>query len=107
MWQKKTHPGVQRSGSPPEDVRGDRTRTPRQLDTSCGITALSRYTQIEQTAAAENVPVLPFGGGTPRLTCLLAPHGKFLQRGIATLVIGLLGLWLMAAIVAVVYWMTP
>jgi hypothetical protein len=32
---------------------------------------------------------------------------KFLQRGIATLVIGLLGLWLMAAIVAVVYWMMP
>jgi len=30
---------------------------------------------------------------------------KFLQRGIATLVVGLLGLWLMAAIVAVVYWM--
>jgi hypothetical protein len=32
---------------------------------------------------------------------------KFLQRGMATLVIGLLGLWLMAAIVAVVYWMMP
>jgi hypothetical protein len=32
---------------------------------------------------------------------------KFLQRGIATLVVGLLGLWLMAAIVAVVYWMMP
>jgi hypothetical protein len=32
---------------------------------------------------------------------------KFLQRGIATLVVGLLGLWLMAAFVAVVYWMMP
>jgi hypothetical protein len=32
---------------------------------------------------------------------------KFLQRGMATLVIGLLGLWLMTAIIAVVYWMTP
>jgi hypothetical protein len=32
---------------------------------------------------------------------------KFLQRGMATLVIGLLGLWLMAAIIAVVYWMMP
>jgi hypothetical protein len=32
---------------------------------------------------------------------------KFLQRGMATLVIGLLGLWLMSAIVAVVYWMMP
>jgi hypothetical protein len=32
---------------------------------------------------------------------------KFLQRGIATLVVGLLGLWLMAAIIAVVYWMMP